>query len=99
MRPITLQHSDYDALVDERWVQDVPSYLLTPHIVLSLHHEGFSYYHFSEAIGEQQSVVKSDTAKIISVTIQGVRFEEINLAELAVMSVKDLGIKLATQII
>lgn len=98
MKRITMQHSDFDSVTGETWVDTEKGYLLTPHIVLYSGQTGFGIHYFEEAITDEQSPVKTDKSHIIDFTISGANVESIDLAELANMTVAELVEILAKQI-
>lgn len=98
MRPINLEHSDYDSLNFESWTDVQPAYLLTPHIVLANVDTGLWLYCYDEAIEEGATSAIAKQATIIALNIDGATVEGIDLSILSQMTLVNLAEVLAERL-
>ncbi|MCK1997953.1 hypothetical protein MPH47_12080 [Psychrobacillus psychrodurans] len=98
MRPINLEHSDYDSTNFESWTDVQLGYLITSNIVLTTNDTGIWFYCFGEAIEENAESAIANQAKIIQLHVEGASVIGIDHATLALMSLTNLAEVLAEQI-
>lgn len=98
MRPINLEHSDYDSLNFESWTDVQPAFLITPKIVFSNVDTGLWFYCFEEAIEEGATSAIAKQATIIALNIDGASVEGIDLSILSQMTLVNLAEVLAEQL-
>ena len=94
MRKIILQHSDHDIVDGTTWHFDEEACLLTPHIVLGLHHDAFTFNIFDKAITDETLVKRADS-ELITLHVSNVLIDEIKLEEVARMSIVEFAKALA----
>ncbi|MEK4085153.1 hypothetical protein [Psychrobacillus sp. FSL K6-1415] len=98
MKPINLEHSDYDSLNFESWTDVQPGYLITSNIVLTTNDTGIWFYCFGDAIAENAESAIANQAKIIQLHVEGASVVNIELSLLSQMSLIDLAEALAIQL-
>lgn len=98
MKPINLEHSDYDSFNGETWTDVQPAFLITQKIVLTTNETGIWFYCFNEAIEEYAESAIAKKAKIIQLDVEGASVVNIELSTLSQMSLIDLAKTLAAQI-
>lgn len=94
---ITLIHTDFDVVSKEKWFFVSEGFLVDPHIAMSRDKMGISFYYFVNAVEEGVDSVGTLDAKIFKFEI-GNRVENIDIEELADMSLSNLGKLIAAQI-
>ncbi|QUG41304.1 hypothetical protein KD050_18825 [Psychrobacillus sp. INOP01] len=97
MRPINLEHSDYDSANFESWTDVQPGYLITSNVVLTTNNTGIWFYCFDEAIEENAESAIAKQARIIQLDVEGASVVSIELSTLSQMSLVELAKLLASQ--
>lgn len=98
MRPIQLEHSDYDVMNGETWVETRAGYLLTDRIVLDRSDIGIWLYCYDEDIAIDATTAIAKQATIIALNIDGASVENIDHSVLSHMSLVNLAEFLAGQL-
>lgn len=98
MRPINLEHSDYDSMNFESWTDVQPAYLITPHIVLTNVDNGLWLHCFDAVIDEEALSAIAKQVTIISIDIGGASVKGMDLAVIANMPLVELAKVLAAQL-
>ena len=97
MRHINLEHTDYDTTNGETWTEITPGYLLTPYIAMKNDEYGIGFYCFEKAVADDQPSVSTRNAHVIDLPIGGASAKDIDLAELANMTIAELAKALVKQ--
>lgn len=97
MRNIKLEHSDFDSISNESWIDEMPGFLITPKIVLTTNNTGIWFYCFDEAIEKSAPKAIANQARIIQLDVEGASVENIKLSTLSQMSLIELADTLASQ--
>lgn len=102
MREIFIKHFDYDRISKEQWASYQPGLLLNPYLVVACDAMGINYLQFSEPIGDEQQEVNGRLTNVIQLEFacmnSNKRFPDIDIAELASMTLVELGELLAAHI-
>lgn len=97
MRNISIEHTDFDKVSNERWYDLKPGFLLTPHIAMEISIDSLWLFCFKEAIPEDVEVVQSENARFISINVGGSNLKGMKLEDIAKMSIVELANALASQ--
>lgn len=96
MRNISIEHTDYDKVIDESWYVLKFGYLITPNIAMEIYKNNIWLYSFEEPIGENEKVVSADKGKLIALEIHNSNIEVTDLETIAKLSFIDLAKLLAS---
>ncbi|WP_144512296.1 hypothetical protein [Bacillus sp. FJAT-22090] len=91
MREISIEYSDYDAVAGKIIYFNEKGYLLAPNIVFSRDQLGMYFYYFNDGISQFEEVINVDNSKRVNYIISGGSIANIELEQLANMTIKQLA--------